>query len=62
MDAQTTPAMSDDSGHGGLQILISAGPSRFVADEPVAIGGLGLGPTPHDLVSASLAACPASPV
>jgi putative redox protein len=28
-----------------------------VADEPVALGGLDLGPTPHDLVSAGLAAC-----
>lgn len=51
------PATADDSGHGGLQILIGAGPSRFVADEPVAIGGLDLGPTPHDLVAAGLAAC-----
>jgi putative redox protein len=50
-------AVAEDSGHGGLQILISAGPARFVADEPVALGGLDLGPTPHDLVSAGLAAC-----
>jgi putative redox protein len=48
---------AEDSGHGGLQILISAGPARFVADEPVALGGLDLGPTPHELVSAGLAAC-----
>ena len=48
---------ADDSGHGGLQILIGAGPARFVADEPVELGGLALGPTPHDLVSAGLAAC-----
>ncbi len=51
------PAIAEDSGHGGLQILITAGPARFVADEPVALGGLDLGPTPHDLVSAGLAAC-----
>lgn len=50
-------AVAEDSGHGGLQILVSAGPARFVADEPVALGGLDLGPTPHDLVSAGLAAC-----
>jgi putative redox protein len=48
---------ADDTGHGGLQILIGAGPARFVADEPVAQGGLDLGPTPHELVSAGLAAC-----
>jgi putative redox protein len=51
------PATADDSGHGGLQILISAGAARFVGDEPTALGGLGLGPTPHDLVAAGLAAC-----
>ena len=50
-------SIAEDSGHGGLQILITAGPARFVADEPVALGGLDLGPTPHDLVSAGLAAC-----
>jgi putative redox protein len=50
-------AVVEDSGHGGLQVLVSAGPARFVADEPVEIGGLDLGPTPHDLVCAGLAAC-----
>jgi putative redox protein len=52
-----TPATADDTGHGGLQILIGAGQARFVGDEPVEVGGLGLGPTPHDLVAAGLAAC-----
>jgi putative redox protein len=51
------PAVAEDTGHGGLQILISAGPARFVGDEPLALGGLDLGPTPHDLVCAGLAAC-----
>jgi putative redox protein len=59
MSNPTRPATADDSGHGGLQILISAGPARFVGDEPAALGGLGLGPTPHDLVAAGLAACTA---
>jgi putative redox protein len=57
MDAHTRPSTADDSGHGGLQILIGAGPVRFVGDEPVDVGGLDLGPTPHDLVAAGLAAC-----
>ena len=58
MDAQLPrQSTADDSGHGGLQILIGAGPARFVGDEPAAAGGLDLGPTPHDLVSAGLAAC-----
>jgi putative redox protein len=57
MDIATRPSTADDSGHGGLQILIGAGPARFVGDEPVANGGLGLGPSPHDIVAAGLAAC-----
>ena len=52
-------ATVEDSGHGGLQILVAAGPARFVADEPLELGGLDLGPTPHDLVAAGLAACTA---
>ena len=57
MDTVNPHATADDSGHGGLQIMVGAGPARFVADEPVDLGGLGLGPTPHDLVAAGLAAC-----
>jgi putative redox protein len=57
MDITSRPSTADDSGHGGLQILVSAGPARFVADEPVANGGLDLGPSPHALVAAGLAAC-----
>jgi putative redox protein len=57
MDVTPRPATADDSGHGGLQIMIGAGPARFVADEPAEAGGLDLGPTPHELVSAGLAAC-----
>jgi putative redox protein len=52
-------ASAADTGHGGLQLLIEAGPARFVADEPVSEGGLDLGPTPHDLVCAGLSACTA---
>ena len=50
-------ASVDDSGHGGLQMLVTAGAARFITDEPVDIGGLDLGPTPHQLVAAGLAAC-----
>ncbi len=57
MDIAHRASTADDSGHGGLQILIGAGPARFVADEPVGNGGLDLGPSPHDLVAAGLAAC-----
>jgi putative redox protein len=50
-------AIVDDSGHGGVQILITAGPGRFVGDLSPSQGGLDLGPNPHDLVAAGLAAC-----
>ena len=56
-EAPRPSASANDSGHGGVQILVTAGPSRFAADLAVAAGGLGLGPDPHDLVAAGLAAC-----
>lgn len=59
-DQINRPAMADDAGLGGVQLLISAGPARFVGDEPLAIGGLDLGPSPHELVAAGLAACTAT--
>jgi putative redox protein len=36
---------------------VSVGPHRFLADEPVALGGLGSGPGPYDLLLAGLGAC-----
>ena len=59
MTRSNRPATADDSGHGGLQILVGAGPLRLVADEPVEAGVLDLGPSPHDVVAAGLAACTA---
>ena len=50
-------ALADDSGHGGVQILVTAGPIRFAADLGPVDGGLDVGPNPHDLVAAGLAAC-----
>lgn len=56
--AHTRPfATADDSGHGGMQTFVTAGPATIVADVSVAQGGLDLGPDPHELVSAGLAAC-----
>jgi putative redox protein len=42
---------------GKLQQEITAGSHRFLADEPVSVGGLGSGPTPYDLLLAALGAC-----
>lgn len=48
-----------ETGAGRFQVEITAGGARLHADEPVAVGGLGSGPTPYQLVSAGLAACTA---
>jgi uncharacterized OsmC-like protein/alpha-beta hydrolase superfamily lysophospholipase len=62
-----TPAMGEkgetqgvvvaETRRGKLQQEITAGAHRFLADEPVAAGGLGSGPTPYDLLLAALGAC-----
>ena len=44
--------------HGGkFQQEILSGPHRFLADEPVKLGGLDSGPGPYDLLLAGLGAC-----
>ena len=40
-----------------FQQTVSAGPHRFLADEPVAAGGEDTGPGPYDFVLAGLGAC-----
>jgi putative redox protein len=54
---QDGDVIAEETGAGKFQVAIHAGGIRFLADEPVNIGGLGSGPTPYDLVSAGLAAC-----
>jgi putative redox protein len=44
-------------GEGKLNFVIDTGSHQIVADEPVDVGGEDTGPTPHDLLAASLAAC-----
>lgn len=56
-DIARPSAIADDSGHGGVQILVTAGPARLAGDLKPAEGGLDTGPNPHDLIAAGLAAC-----
>jgi uncharacterized OsmC-like protein/esterase/lipase len=46
-----------ETGGGKFQQEIMSGPHRFLADEPVSVGGLDSGPGPYDLLLASLGAC-----
>jgi uncharacterized OsmC-like protein/pimeloyl-ACP methyl ester carboxylesterase len=46
-----------ETGQGAFQQEIIAAGYRFIADEPVNVGGLGSGPGPYDLLLAALGAC-----
>jgi uncharacterized OsmC-like protein/alpha/beta superfamily hydrolase len=46
-----------ETGSGKFQQEILSGPHRFLADEPVKVGGLDSGPGPYDLLLAALGAC-----
>lgn len=48
-----------ETGEGKFQLRIRAGGVEFLADEPRAVGGLGSGPNPYDLLSSALGACTA---
>jgi putative redox protein len=47
----------DETAAGLFQVQVKSGSSKFLVDEPVAVGGLGSGPTPYDLLSAALGSC-----
>ncbi len=50
------------TGQGRFQQEVRAGRHRFLADEPESFGGLDSGPSPYDLLLASLGACTAMTV
>ncbi len=46
-----------ETGNGKFQQMVSVGPHRLVADEPIAVGGDDSGPGPYDYLLAGLGAC-----
>jgi putative redox protein len=50
-------ARVEETGAGRFLVRINAGGAVFLADEPIAVGGLGTGPTPYDILCAGLGAC-----
>jgi putative redox protein len=52
-------ATARETGQGKYQTVIQSGKHRFVADEPVTVGGMDSGPSPYDLISAALGSCTA---
>jgi putative redox protein len=52
----------EETGAGKFQVQVTASGERFLADEPADVGGLGSGPSPHQLVAAGLGACTAMTV
>jgi uncharacterized OsmC-like protein/pimeloyl-ACP methyl ester carboxylesterase len=47
----------EETGAGKFQVQVGVHGTRFLADEPEDVGGLGSGPSPYELVSAGLGAC-----
>jgi putative redox protein len=56
-DGPDGAVMVEETGAGKFQVQVSVHGSRFFADEPVDVGGLGTGPSPYELVAAGLGAC-----
>ncbi len=58
-EVETGTVLVRETGEGKFQQEVLSGPHRFLADEPVKVGGLDSGPGPYDLLLAGLGACTA---
>jgi uncharacterized OsmC-like protein/alpha-beta hydrolase superfamily lysophospholipase len=58
-DTAPGTVMVRETRRGKFQQEVIAGAHRFLADEPVAVGGMDSGPGPYDLLLAGLGACTA---
>ena len=56
-EIETGTVLVRETREGKFQQEILTGPHRFLADEPVKVGGLDSGPGPYDLLLAGLGAC-----
>lgn len=54
---ESNPVIVENTGEGAFQVRVHAQGPSFVVDEPLAMGGMGSGPTPYDLLSGALGAC-----
>jgi uncharacterized OsmC-like protein/alpha/beta superfamily hydrolase len=57
VDTPQGAVLVEETGAGKFQVQVSVHGTRFLADEPEDVGGLGSGPSPYELVSAGLGAC-----
>lgn len=57
MSADSETVLVAETGLGKYQVEARVGDAAFLIDEPVAVGGLGGGPNPYNLLASALGAC-----
>lgn len=55
--AESASIVTVSTAEGKFQQNIRVGQHRFVADEPLSVGGIDSGPSPYDLLLAALGSC-----